>query len=318
MILSYIATPLIGGLIGYITNDLAIRMLFRPHHAKYIGRFHIPLTPGIIPKEKGRIADAIGDVISQNLMSNEVLGKYLLSDTMIDKVTIATQDFLNKQKNNSETVQQSLCHFISEDEVNSIANDINNNLSTQLKTRLSDSALSQHVSHIAVETVIKNLRESDHSDLTDSLGGGMIASVGRRVLGTIFSLLQEPTERLLNKSIRDMLTKDGKELISNLIDSEIKTILNKPVSDLLSGKEGQLNKVVDIVKTLYIKIIEEHLPNILKSVDISKIVRDRINEMDVAETEQLIMQVMKKELKAIVWLGAFLGLLMGLINLLIN
>ena len=48
-----------------------------------------------------------------------------------------------------------------------------------------------------------------------------------------------------------------------------------------------------------------------------KIVRERINEMDVNETEKLIFQVMDKELKAIVWLGALLGLLMGSINILI-
>lgn len=36
MELSYIIAPLLGGVIGYITNDIAIRMLFRPHTAKYI------------------------------------------------------------------------------------------------------------------------------------------------------------------------------------------------------------------------------------------------------------------------------------------
>ena len=64
-------------------------------------------------------------------------------------------------------------------------------------------------------------------------------------------------------------------------------------------------------------IITEHLPKILDSINISKIVRERINEMDVNETEKLIFQVMDKELKAIVWLGALLGLVMGSINCLI-
>ena len=41
---------------------------------------------------------------------------------------------------------------------------------------------------------------------------------------------------------------------------------------------------------------------------------ERINAMPVEEAEKLIMQVMKKELKAIVWLGALLGLLMGFVN----
>lgn len=83
---SYIIAPLLGGVIGYITNDIAIRMLFRPHKAKYIMGVHIPFTPGIIPKEKGRIADAIGGVISENLMNKDVLERYLLSDDMVGNV----------------------------------------------------------------------------------------------------------------------------------------------------------------------------------------------------------------------------------------
>lgn len=42
--LSYIAAPLIGGVIGYITNDMVIRMLFRPHTAKYVFNIHIPFA----------------------------------------------------------------------------------------------------------------------------------------------------------------------------------------------------------------------------------------------------------------------------------
>ena len=71
------------------------------------------------------------------------------------------------------------------------------------------------------------------------------------------------------------------------------------------------------VESIYRTIIQEHLPKILDSIDISKIVRDRINEMDMDETEKLIFKVMDKELKAIVWLGALLGLVMGCINILI-
>lgn len=88
MELSYIIAPLLGGVIGYITNDIAIRMLFRPHTAKYIFGIHIPFTPGIIPKEKGRIAEAVGGVISENLMNKEVLGKYLLSEDMVGKFAL--------------------------------------------------------------------------------------------------------------------------------------------------------------------------------------------------------------------------------------
>ena len=37
--------------------------------------------------------------------------------------------------------------------------------------------------------------------------------------------------------------------------------------------------------------------------------------MEANETEKLIFQVMDKELKAIVWLGALLGLVMGRVNI---
>lgn len=80
--MQYMLAPLIGGVIGYITNDIAIRMLFRPHRAKYLFGIHIPFTPGIIPKEKGRIAEAIGNAISENLMNKDVLERYLLSEDM--------------------------------------------------------------------------------------------------------------------------------------------------------------------------------------------------------------------------------------------
>ena len=59
--------PLVGGVIGYVTNDIAIRMLFRPHTAKHIMGWRVPFTPGIIPKEKGRIAEAVGTAISDNI-----------------------------------------------------------------------------------------------------------------------------------------------------------------------------------------------------------------------------------------------------------
>ena len=92
--MSYIVAPCLGGVIGYITNDIAIRMLFHPHKAKYIMGWHVPFTPGIIPKEKGRIAEAIGGVISENLMNKEVLEKYLLSEDMIGKLRDAVKDFI--------------------------------------------------------------------------------------------------------------------------------------------------------------------------------------------------------------------------------
>ena len=104
MILPYISGPLLGAIIGYITNDIAIRMLFRPRTAKYIMGKRVPFTPGIIPKEKNRIAGAIGGAISENLMNKEVLEKTLLSDEMLEKLRNAVDEFFNTQMHNEESL----------------------------------------------------------------------------------------------------------------------------------------------------------------------------------------------------------------------
>ena len=150
---SYILAPALGGIIGYITNDIAIRMLFRPHKAKYIMGVHIPFTPGIIPKEKGRIADAIGGVISENLMNKDVLERYLLSDDMVSKVRNAVEDFLDTQKHNGETVRQFLGHYLSDEEINTISHNVNESITKQTYSKLSDSSVGDKVAHIVIEHV---------------------------------------------------------------------------------------------------------------------------------------------------------------------
>ncbi|NET52465.1 MAG: DUF445 family protein, partial [Merismopedia sp. SIO2A8] len=44
-----VVPPIVGGVIGYFTNDLAIQMLFRPYNAIYVGDRKLPFTPGLIP-----------------------------------------------------------------------------------------------------------------------------------------------------------------------------------------------------------------------------------------------------------------------------
>lgn len=321
---SYIIAPLLGGVIGYITNDIAIRMLFRPHTAKYVFGIHIPFTPGIIPKEKGRIAEAVGGVISENLMNKDVLEKYLLSEDMIGKVRSAVEEFIAIQQRNSETVVQFLEHYLSKEEIDTIAQNINHSITKQTYEKLADSTVGEKVAHIAIDHVAQKLTINGAQELLSGIGGalgglgGMAAGLfGGNIVANFLGMLREPAEHFLAKNINTMLRDNGEEIVSNMIGGEVDNFLNEPVSKLLEGHEEQLAQAVNTIESIYRSIITEHLPKILDSIDISKIVRERINEMDVNETEKLIFQVMDKELKAIVWLGALLGLVMGSINIFI-
>ena len=58
----------VGGLIGWITNILAIKLLFRPINPIKIPVLNIEIL-GLIPKRKNEIAANIGEVISTELLS---------------------------------------------------------------------------------------------------------------------------------------------------------------------------------------------------------------------------------------------------------
>ncbi|HEY9828832.1 MAG TPA: DUF445 family protein [Stenomitos sp.] len=67
--------PITGGIIGYYTNDLAIKMLFRPYRAIKIGDTTLPFTPGLIPRNQDRLALRISNAIMTSLLTPEELQK---------------------------------------------------------------------------------------------------------------------------------------------------------------------------------------------------------------------------------------------------
>jgi uncharacterized membrane protein YheB (UPF0754 family) len=59
-------TPLVGGLIGWLTNFLAIKMLFRPRQPRLILGF---LLQGVIPKRQRDLALKVGEVVEEELLN---------------------------------------------------------------------------------------------------------------------------------------------------------------------------------------------------------------------------------------------------------
>ena len=303
-----------GGIIGYITNDIAIRMLFRPHKAKYLLGIKIPFTPGIIPKEKGRIASAIGGAISENLMSKDVLEKYLLSDKMITKIRLSIDSFFETQKNNQETVREFLAHYMAANDIDSLIRGLKEGLIEQVSTKLGESNLGEQISEVVMEHVSSKLR-IDGLDL--DIPQVLKSMIGSSLWGRVASLIEKPAKHYLAKNINQMLSANGPEIVGKLVDNGVNDISKLSMQKLLQGKDLQIAQATNTCIGLYRTIISEHLPRILEAINIPVIIESRINEMDMNETEKLIFQVMDKELKAIVWLGALLGAVMGCVNIFI-
>ena len=82
---------LIGGLIGYLTNRVAIKMLFRPVNPVKLLFFTIQ---GVFPKRKDQMAVSLANTIETELLSKEVIMDKILSDEKITELKILIKDTL--------------------------------------------------------------------------------------------------------------------------------------------------------------------------------------------------------------------------------
>lgn len=80
MINEFIIFPIVGAAIGAFTNELAIRMLFRPYNAWYIGPVKVPMTPGVIPSQRAQIAANIAETFEKHLISSDEIHTALTSE----------------------------------------------------------------------------------------------------------------------------------------------------------------------------------------------------------------------------------------------
>jgi uncharacterized membrane protein YheB (UPF0754 family) len=72
-LLQYVIPPIAGAIIGYFTNDIAIRMLFRPYQPVYVGKFRLPFTPGLIPLNQSRLALKVSTIVMERLLTPDAL-----------------------------------------------------------------------------------------------------------------------------------------------------------------------------------------------------------------------------------------------------
>ncbi|MDR1506906.1 MAG: DUF445 domain-containing protein [Treponema sp.] len=84
--LSFIIAPLAGAVIGYVTNAVAVRMLFRPLTEITVAGIRLPFTPGILPRQRRRLADSIGAMVERELFTPEVISEHLARGDVREKL----------------------------------------------------------------------------------------------------------------------------------------------------------------------------------------------------------------------------------------
>jgi uncharacterized membrane protein YheB (UPF0754 family) len=296
--LKLILGPIVGGVIGGITNKLAIRMLFAPYEAKYIGKMHIPFTPGIIPKEKPRIAKAVGEAVSANLLDAETMSQTLLSDEMLEKISTELDGLLYRIYNSQLSIREFASRYADDVEIENVSTKLEHHISESICKRLNDKAIGEGVAEMAIRHV------------QEKLSDGFLGKLGAGIL----DVMRDSAKRLLADNINEMLRNNAPDMIGRLVKEESQRIQNMPISNILENQTEMLSKIKEIVLKAYKSVVTNNLPKILAAINIQKIIEDRLNGMDMAETEKLIISVMDKELKALVWFGVALGFLMGFVT----
>ena len=292
-----ILRPLIGAGIGYVTNWIAVKMMFRPLKPVKIGKLTLPFTPGIIPKNKERIAKAIGNTISNNLLTENTLTESLLSE--------------EKQKLIRESIERKIYEISNEEEI-TIKEKIQDYIDEDLYSKTT-----KFIKNKLTNIIIDTLKEEDIGNL---VAKQIEAAAKEKMQGSILgifganNLISKITDETAKK-INEYIDENGKELISVIIMEKISEFEEEYTSDIAKKIKNSEIDFISIIMNIYNKIIEENISKVLNAIDISKVVEDKINSMNMLELEKLILEIMNKELKALVNLGAIIGFVLGLLNL---
>lgn len=297
MDIQLITAPLVGGLIGLITNSLAIRMLFRPLKPVYIGKFKLPFTPGLIPKERPRLARSIGEVISKDLLNKETLKETLLSDSMRENICSKIDELAARYIESEETVSDAIEKFVARNIIDEKLGSAKEILSLTITQKAIEQDIGKTIVDYAYEEIMAKTKP-----------------VFKSITSTAVSSFRQP---LANK-INAMIETRSRPLIENFLEGQAEEILNMPMKDIVVKYQDKLPQIKMYFWNIYEEAITKKLSDVLDTVGIAEVVTNKINDLDLLELEEMINNLMKKELNALIWLGGLLGVVMGFINVIID
>lgn len=322
--LKIIIPILVGALIGYCTNYIAIKMLFRPQKPIYVFGKKLPFTPGVIPKNKSRIAAAVGNAVGQNLFTNQDIVNAItesglknnLSEKIMDtafNTDSSIKDYIDKYYSKKSGENDDLIQTELSKEVDYDASDYDDVIIEETDY----DKIKNKVSDVITSKILGAFEKIDLNAMVSQIAG---KTLSEKVKGTMMEMfLNESTVSAMSapigNSIAEYIKNHGEEIIYPLVDTEVDSFMEKPVSENLEELGLDTNILESFVNKLFDTAVSKCGSMISEYIDIPGIVESKINKMDVSELEELVMQVMKNELQTVINLGALIGAVIGIINI---
>ena len=269
-------------------------MLFRPRREIRIGKWRVPFTPGLIPRQRQRIAASIGSVVSSELLDPATLRQTLLSENVTSALRGRIDEVFLRWRNEPRSLREKLSETAGEETVR--------HYEETLRVKGADVISEKLVAADAGGTV---MRAAMHS-LREKHGFGLLTG-----------LMDDSVTQNLGGRLNRLIAQNAPSFLETEIGRLEDELLDQPVSALYEKYADKAETLKERLMTLYRLTVKQKLTEALSAVNIEQMVTDKINAFSAEELEALILSVMKKELRAIVLLGALLGALMGFLNLLI-
>ena len=291
----YIVTVVMGTVIGYGTNYLAVKMMFRPKHpVKAFGKT-LPFTPGVIPKQKAKLAGAIGNAVGNSLLTKDDIKEKLMGAELKESVTGKITEILSAQ------INEEIKHLAKLDDEGY----------AKMKGKLSDMITAQIMASVNSVGVAGRISDETSKALMEKINGNML----RYVISE--DMVKQFTDHV-GRKVQEYVDENGASLIHGEVDKRLDSIEGDTVTDLLSRVDITQEKLEKTVSEWYDKAVDKAVEKLLEKVDISAMIKNKIDEMDVDKLEELTLKVMKDQLDVIVNLGALIGFVLALINVSIN
>lgn len=242
-ILPLIASASVGGIIGYSTNWVAIKMLFRPLEEKRIFGVRVPFTPGVVPKQRKALGSSIGSTVNNYLFTNEALKEVFENDTVNSKL----HNFVKKQVNHLRQSNKTANMVLAELKIDS------DTISTQLA----------HIIHenLDFETLGSNLQQTI-SPLTTKLASITVGDIASHIEDNELNKYEAKMAAFLERFLKEKLeyAESNNLSLRELLSDEVLEILKNSIQYNAPNMLAWLSKQLDSDDTK--KLIEKYLADL--------------------------------------------------------
>jgi len=296
--LFWVLPPLIGAVIGYVTNLVAIRMLFRPLKEVRVFGLRLPFTPGILPRERRKLAESIGDMVERELITAGVLRERLAKTEVRENIGTAIGSFTKHQ------LERPISSWLEEhpgDTANRLLSEL---FADFVKSEVFNSFLEEIIRIWALRKIPISGKADD-----DSFTAFFKSRI--RDVGSLFI----PAARDIIKGgfVREIKNQERGEpsLYRRALENILERYPGITLKEFLSLAETKKSKIDSFLAKKTADTLDENIESALASVNVKALVVDRINSLDMIRVEKIIIDIMAGQLKWINFVGAFLGALIG-------